>query len=590
MKKYASEKQYTLYLGSMLDVLDTLPENSVDAIVTDPPYEISFMSKGWDNTGIAFQVDTWKKCLRVLKPGGHLLAFNHSRTFHRMWVAIEDAGFEIRDTIMWVYGSGFPKSLNISKAIDKMLGAEREVIGKDSRSANPNNTTVNMGIGFGKWDITAPSSPQAKQWDGYGSSLKPSHEPICLARKPIAQSSIAQNVLKYGTGGINIDGCRVGNEERTQFSGKGSNGSVYLGYPQDNAHYETVSGRFPANLIHDGSDEVVELFPETEPSKSSYRGLQGSPFMGIDGTGPKDGTNTIRGHDDNGGSASRFFYTAKASQSDRNDGLDGSVLDSIEIIIYDDDKGVIIWKDTLRIVEGLKAEQLVDMVVSAKKVIEEYGITNKKDIDLNTIWYGKKLLERYLMDTKYTTKMKINSTTIQQILNLSHLFTTNESIVGVNYEKMVGGNNAISVINGHILQIIISEKMGFQVPANNVQLKLQLVIKEKENRNIHATVKPTDLMQYLVRLITPKGGTVLDPFMGSGSTGKAAMIENVLKGSNYHFIGIDMTEEYLPIAQARIEQGIHFEEREVTTITTDEDGNKIKQVQTSIFDYMSEDD
>ena len=443
INKYASEKQYTLYLGNMLEVLDSLPENSVDSIVTDPPYEIAFMSKGWDNTGVAFNVETWKKCLRVLKPGGHLLAFNHSRTFHRMAVAIEDAGFEIRDTIMWVYGSGFPKSLNIGKAIDKMNGYEREVIGIDEKwikrvgithdeSLTYTDSSFGM-VGKNGGKITTPSS-QAQQWDGWGTALKPSYEPIILARKPIAESSIAANTLKWGVGGINIDGCRVETKDVEALYKKPTinncdrsgdkfqkNTSKIVGTFDE----KYKLGRFPANLIHDGSDEVVELFPSE-----------------IDESGNKE-------------SAARFFYTSKASSIDRDAGLD-------------------------------------------------------------------------------------------------------------EFEKLTVND-------------------GRDTPIDNAYQR-----GETARKNIHPTVKPTDLMQYLVRLITPKGGTVLDPFMGSGSTGKAAMVENAVKGSNYHFIGVDMTPEYLPIAQARIEYGIHFEELEVTTTTTDANGNKVKQTQTSIFDFIGD--
>jgi site-specific DNA-methyltransferase (adenine-specific) len=305
--------------GDSLLVLQLLDDNSVDAIVTDPPYGLSFMGKKWDYDVPSEEL--WRQCFRVLKAGGHLLCFAGTRTQHRMAVRIEDAGFEIRDMIAWVYGSGFPKSLDVSKAIDKAAGAEREVVGtritgaamsgKASGIENGQGGTE-FGSGQNEVPITAPATPEAKQWEGWGTALKPALEPITVARKPLI-GTVAENVLQHGTGAINVDGGRVGE-------------------------------RWPANFIHDGSEEVTDLL----------------------------------------GSAARFFYCAKASKRDRDEG------------------------------------------------------------------------------------------------------------------------------------------------------------------NHHPTVKPTDLMRYLCRLVTPPDGTVLDPFMGSGSTGKAAVLEG------FRFIGIEREEEYCEIAKARI--------------------------------------
>jgi hypothetical protein len=208
MKPYAQTDNYTLYLGDAWQVLDSLPENSVDAVVTDPPYEIGFMNKGWDNTGVAFDRTTWEKVLRVLKPGGHLLAFNHSRTFHRMAVAIEDAGFEIRDTIMWLYGSGFPKSHDISKAIDKAAGVEPIGVKQPTGGITGGHNTGATGKGWNNienwYEMPPATTDEAKQWEGWGTALKPAYEPILMARKPIP-STVADNVLTHGVGGINID-------------------------------------------------------------------------------------------------------------------------------------------------------------------------------------------------------------------------------------------------------------------------------------------------------------------------------------------------------------------------------------------------
>ena len=197
-----------LLKGDCIKQLKVLKDNSVDSVVTDPPYEIGFMGKGWDDSGIANNPELWKEVLRVLKPGGHLLSFSHSRTYHRQAVAVEDAGFDIRDQIMWVYGSGFPKSHNIGKSVDKLLGNEREVV------ATTNNIKLKSGPMYEGWqsadriqlDITKGTS----QYEGWGTALKPAHEPIVMARKPLSEKTVAKNVLEYGTGGINIDGCRVG--------------------------------------------------------------------------------------------------------------------------------------------------------------------------------------------------------------------------------------------------------------------------------------------------------------------------------------------------------------------------------------------
>ena len=408
---FHSSKQYTLYNGDSKRILPTLAENSIDSIVTDPPYELGFMGKSWDSTGVANDVNLWKEVLRVLKPGGHLLSFGGSRTYHRMAVAIEDAGFEIRDQIMWVYGSGFPKSHNISKGIDKAAGAEREVIktgfaygisvGQEAQGYRPADYVS-------KQLSDVAITDEAKQWNGWGTALKPAHEPIVLARKPF-ESTVANNVLTYGVGGINIDGTRVGSERvSVHHAPKGTFAGGEPDRGSDTSTYQNHTGRFPANFIHDGSYEVVELFPDTKTGIAK-RGNSGGNNFGSDT--PKPPLDDI-GYGDSG-SAARFFYCAKANKRDRNEGCENL-----------DDKE---WKTE-----------------------------------------GAAIPER--------------------------------------------------------------ENRPFLPSKNN-----------------HPTVKPTDLMQYLCRLITPPNGTILDPFLGSGSTGKAAMYEG------FNFVGIELTDEYLPIAKARIE-------------------------------------
>lgn len=436
MKLYSSDENYKLYNGNMLDMMKVIEPNSIDAIVTDPPYELNFMNKSWDNSGIAFQKETWRKCYDVLKSGGHMLVFGGSRTFHRIACAIEDAGFEIRDTIMWIYGSGFPKSMNIGLAIDKRNGVESKVIGvkehckKDFKEgnlyaqdeANKNNTKC---FGYG----TEIVKEAQNEWAGWGTQLKPSYEPIIVCRKP-CEGSIVDNIMKYGVGGINIDECRVpiSKDDIDMINAKSSKNPTdnynrneskkYGDYALNIATTANEQGRFPANTIltYDDSnfDEVCGGFPIGKKNGYISKPNQTTNSMIY---GKNAYAKEYKPYNDEG-SASRYFYCAKASKRDRDEGLDE----------FEERKGI---------------------RVNAPRVNED--------------------------------------------------------------------------------------------------------IKTLPRKNIHPTVKPTSLMQYLVRLVTPKGGTVLDPFNGSGSTGKACMYENADRNANYKYVGIELTEEYLPIAKARIE-------------------------------------
>jgi len=240
---------------------------------------------------------------------------------------------------------------------------------------------------------------------------------------------------------------------------------------------------------------------------------------------------------------------AKASKSERNKGLSGRWFDSIEIVLYNSITNELLWKEKITTLEEQKVKLLEDMVQSAKKAIEESGIRNKKDIDLNIILFGKIILEAYLKDIKSTTKMEINSTTIQQILNSLLPYSTKEYILDANLKKMVGGNLVVNVENSNTLSFITKEKMGFLHGATPVALKMQLIIKEKDATNFHSTVKPLKLMKYLVKLVTKKGGIVMDPFAGSGTTCLAS------QESGMKFIGFEISEEYCKIANKRLEQG-----------------------------------
>jgi DNA modification methylase len=481
--------------GDCREVMASLPEASVDAVVTDPPYELGFMGNGWDRSGVAFDPETWREALRVLKPGGHLLAFSGTRTYHRMVCAIEDAGFEIRDQIGWLFGSGFPKSLDVSKAIDRrkdwaslralqakvsaarealgisqseaarrmgLIGpgeslggggfmwfetgmriptheqypalkaalqlddecdaafeaAEREVMGVHGSTAAGQN--MRHGIGGGDaplppGDITAPATDAAKQWQGWGTALKPAWEPIVMARKPLA-GTVASNVLEHGTGALNIDGCRV--TAGTDYSDLQVTQGGATRFTQDGANhgrsttFKPGAGRWPANVIHDGSDEVLAAFPKAPGQAGTVTGNEptGNGFSGaVYSGGMKAGRAAMQPRGDTG-SAARFFYCAKADKSDRHDGL---------------------------------------------------------------------------------------------------------------------------------------QDPGPQFKQGRMPHDAQQVEKGKRG-NHHPTVKPTDLMRYLCRLVTPPGGTVLDPFMGSGSTLKAAELEG------FCAIGIELDPAYIEIAKRRI--------------------------------------
>lgn len=411
----------TLYLGDCVEVMAALPAESVDSVVADPEYGLGFMGHKWDARPPG--VEKFAECLRVLKPGGHLLAFGGARTYHRMAVAVEDAGFEIRDQIMWLYGSGFPKSQDVSKAIDKAAGVAR----KSDYQPNYKNMTHGTGMGGGQTTHDdLPATEAARQWDGWGTALKPAHEPIIVARKPLA-GTVAANVQQHGTGALNIDACRIdtaiGATYQSGGDGRVGSGGIYQGgyrgewnnaepHPESARHH--AKGRWPADVIHDGSDEVVVLFPASvsRPVKPENAGESG------DGTkrGLFANISAISSaYYDTETSAARFFYCAKASREDRNEGCEA-------------------------------------------------------------------LAERPL-----------------------HWSSGSES------------------------------PGTFQGEGTN-----------KAARNNHPTVKPTDLMRYLCRLVTPPGGVVLDPFMGSGSTGKAACLEG------FQFIGIELEPEYFDIATARI--------------------------------------
>jgi DNA modification methylase len=340
-----------LHPGDCLDVLRGLADASIDSVVTDPPYALvsivkrigaknaapakegvygrsarGFMGKEWDTGETAFAVEFWAEVLRVLKPGGHVLAFGGTRTYHRLVVAIEDAGFEIRDQIAWLYGSGFPKSHDVSKGIDKAAGAEREVVATVRKTPSAGSANMNEGWvrpwaeGKTTMDITAPATDEASRWQGWGTALKPAIEPICVARKPL-DGTVAANVLKHGTGAINIDACRVGSDVVGWGGARGGSDdatqSQGRNYRLGEGEARPAVGRWPANIIHDGSDEVLQAFPESAGQQGDVRGNEPS-HTGDENTAcyGEFGRSPFAKRNDTG-SAARFFYAAKADKQGR---------------------------------------------------------------------------------------------------------------------------------------------------------------------------------------------------------------------------------------------------------------------------------
>jgi site-specific DNA-methyltransferase (adenine-specific) len=304
-----------------------LAADSVSAIVTDPPYGLAFMGKAWDtlaanNRTSQFWHQRWAvEALRVLKPGGHVLAFGGTRTYHRLVCALEDAGFEIRDTLAWLHGSGFPKSLDVSKAIDKAAGAERETLGVNPNGGRHGPSKFFVTDGSEVHD-TAPATEAAKAWDGWGTALKPAHEPIVLARKPLSEKTVAANVLRWGTGALNVDGCRVDSDGETWPGNRDNAHGDYSGkvlgkFAEQYAKPSHPSGRWPANVL---LDEEAAAQLDAQSGESTSPEFVSSGESGKRGTcGAKAAHPRRPCHGDTGG-ASRFFYVAKASTSERGEG------------------------------------------------------------------------------------------------------------------------------------------------------------------------------------------------------------------------------------------------------------------------------
>ncbi len=519
-----SMAEFTLYNADCLDVMRGMEPNTIDTIITDPPYGLSFMGKEWDHgvPGVPF----WQAALHVAKPGAMLFAFGGTRTQHRLTVAIEDAGWEIRDVIMWVYGSGFPKSHNISKGIDNAAGAVREVVGVKIGTGKQNPQWNGTAQGRKEnslkpfYDDTTPATDAAKLWDGWGTALKPAWEPIIVAMKP-TDGTFADNAQTWGVAGLWIDGGRVETDWETDPNKRGWQGgnhsadyeggstsilSSVMVAGAKRVSFPNSQGRFPANLIHDGSAEVTALFPETMA-------------------------------DDGNVSAARFFYCAKSSTSERNEGLDGT-----RTVKYNIDKSKFI------LTGGLSWENVyTELVRSLQKV------TLEKTVKWHIGESGESITGQCPRGSLSTILTAISKITTLEILNLLTPLLTSGFIPAVNLEMGNGGNLAENAGNSNPSKLnTMNESPAALVPGVSLVVSQMLsTISDGANwkitTNIHSTVKPLSLMDYLCTLTkTPTGGVVLDPFMGSGSTGAACM------RTGRNFKGIDLNPEYVAIAEARI--------------------------------------
>jgi len=562
--------------GDCLEVLKTIEDNTVDSIVTDPPYELGFMGKSWDNTGIANNPVMWAECLRVLKPGGHLLSFGGTRTYHRMASAIEDAGFEVRDMIEWIYGSGFPKSLNIGKAVDKLQGNEREVSRVRTDGSGNATSENNMYDADHKFVATKVfnETKGTSEWEGWGTALKPAHEPICMARKPLAEKTVAENVLKYGTGGINIDESRVAanwKEERPESwfnSGKSKSGNPTYDGNLKSLTESTVgerlndAGRFPANLIHDNSEEVRGCFPENKSTMGKTRsggrsgGIMGNPVERSDKDEPF-------GFNDSG-NASRFFKSIKKD-------LQYSPKHAI-LKLCENNISVNNAENNLKTTSQI---ELVANIFSAlKSATPNLDLLNQnlnalfveKSADSTEIDFVakcvaiKELPEELVSQQEYTV--------FQDFMEDYKKCSLTQNPVSA--EKL--GNTDITQIMTSLLKLsgyvlaVIEENISSENQEGQKCDYRSLVYIPKASKsertaqgtisNSHPTIKPIALMEYLIKMITPTGGTVLDPFAGSGSTLVVA------KQNGFNYIGIEMTAEYIPIIEARLSSIEYLQSKE----------------------------
>ena len=590
--------KYELINDDCLEALKKMPDCFYDGVLSDPPYALTsgkggkgggFMGKDWDKA--LPPVEVWREVLRVCKPGAYILIFGGTRTFHRLTCNIEDSGFEIKDCLNWLYGQGFPKGQNISKALDRKLGAERTMVASKPRGKlygdrpwlnDPNH----------KVQSDQPITEQAEQWAGYNTALKPAWEPIIMAQKPI-ERTYAENVIKWGCGGLNIDQCRIKGESITTTNGKQNEIYGDLSGNGGTSWSSNAKGRYPANLLlahHPDCEYIGERTIKegkadgernTDESKTNVYGWEKG---GIHKSGIHYGEETIeqwacnpdcpikqldkqsgkrsKGHfpktqntqsmfmasqgkqlapdqytDE--GNTSRFFYCSKASKSERR-------LNNCKRITL-----LQVWNENNLIQEEQLATLLADMGTLPPKVIEESGILNKNASAWNTLLFGRQFMEKYQGAFNSTIGMETNSITTLEILNYFQLLFTNEYMADVNSLMGNGGSPVVNAGSCNQLIVTIKDQMkALALGVNNVVLPMQLKINVEDAYSTHPTVKPLALNRYLATLIKPPtGGNLLIPYSGSGSEMIAA-----LQSGWQHVTGIEREKEYIEIAIARLKE------------------------------------
>ena len=493
--------------GNNLDLLKTLDENSIDSIVTDPPYGLSFMNKKWDHS--VPSVEFWQECFRVLKPGGHVLSFGGTRTYHRMAVNIEDAGFEIRDQIMWLYGSGFPKSQNVSKMIDKKFGCEREVVGI-SKNDRPKSqvkggrafdSSFNEGQSHETIFETKPSSDQAKKWDGFGTALKPANEPIVLARKPLSEKTIVDNVLKWGTGAINIDGTRILTKEQQ--------------WAKEQTLCDSCASLAVKNqklaILETKESFVQEIVDQN--LKEKKHGIQ------LDATSKTD-----------------------------TGCLEETSMENISINLsmsgFGKEKTDLNQKD-MSSTTSMKTEKTTGFLTC--------NLCNTKIMSVTTQEKSGRWPSNIILDEQAASMFPITKTNAGGKSSFGGSFGNGKKTNNICAAKSEVGlasrffycakaskserNRGLEDLEKKEIQTNFRNGGFANPPSASEHPKMQ---------NFHPTVKPIKLMEYLVKLITPPNGAVLDPFMGSGSTGVAC------KNLGFEFVGMELDPEYFKIAKKRI--------------------------------------
>jgi len=512
-----------------------------DACVTDPPYELGFMGRAWDSTGIAYNKALWRGLIAVLKPGAHLLAFSGSRTAHRMTCAIEDAGWDIRDVLMWLYGQGFPKSLDISKAIDKKLKVKREVIGTRTDGVGNTDASMHKHEGFAAsrektFDVTAPGSDKARTWAaGWGTALKPAYEPITMARAPFAQmkvddKAIVENVLARGTGAINIEGCRIGTD--------GGRSSCPGG---DDCHCDT-------NAIFGGTKHPVRTRTE------DFRRWPANILLDEDAAAALDEQTGDLG-------ASRFFGVFPTWVLDPAHSAGDVFSPTSEVVASVLDRAVIAGSHGAKRLSAIKELSTPVTLSELRKLAETLIETMQRfAVEFSSAFEHEKLYENGSLVRCVGTSAPIDITTI-----IVNRWRSDGSVDAIMFDITPANVDHGEVVSGNRFNYCAKpsrKERDYGCDDLPMRSAGEVTFREEGSaglkspragagrteggKNFHTTVKPIELMRWLIRLVTPPGGTVIDPFLGSGTTGIAAVLEG------FNFIGIEKEADYFELASHRV--------------------------------------